>query len=110
MSLGSLVSSAGRHRTKARWLLIVVFVLSLLAPLVPVFSPIQQASAASMIKFPFESGAAWTISQGYHTDPNQGGSHYNCLEYPERSCSQYWTYKYSFDLIRLWAPGWRLRL
>ena len=100
MPLRSLVSPAGRHRTTARWLLIAVFVLSLFTPLIPAFSPIQRASAASMIKFPFEAGATWTISQGYHTNPNQGGSHYNCLDYPDRSCSQYWTYKYSFDLIR----------
>ncbi len=100
MSIVSRVSPAGRHRPSARWLLVLALLVSVLAPLIPVFSSPQPASAASMIKFPFASGATWTISQGYHTNPNQGGSHYNCTEYPGRSCSQYWTYKYSVDLVR----------
>ena len=53
-----------------------------------------------MIKMPFASGANWTISQGYNTNPNNGGSHYNCPDYPGVSCSAQWMYKYSFDLVR----------
>ena len=61
----------------------------------------QVAQAADrMIKMPFASGSTWTISQGYNTNPNNGGSHYNCPDYPGVGCSPQWMYKYSFDLVR----------
>lgn len=96
------MSLAGRHRRGVSWLLIAALMLSVFSSLVPPgVAPQQSAQAATrMIKMPFASGSTWTISQGYNTNPNNGGSHYNCLEYPERNCSPYWVYKYSFDLVR----------
>ncbi len=96
------VPSAGRLRASARWLLVVAMLFTALSPLIPAnFAGTQSAQAATrMIKMPFQSGSTWSISQGYNTDPAVGGSHYNCLEYPGRSCSQYWTYKYSFDIVK----------
>ncbi|MDQ2682260.1 MAG: M23 family metallopeptidase, partial [Chloroflexota bacterium] len=95
-------STAGRPRISARLLLTAALLLATLSSLIPLpgFTLNQTSAASRMIKMPFASGADWTITQGYNTDPNTGGSHYNCLEYPGRSCSPYWTYKYSFDLVR----------
>ena len=40
------------------------------------------------------------VTQGYNTDPGQGGSHYDCAEYPDSGCAlTTWNYKYSLDLV-----------
>ena len=59
------------------------------------------------IKFPFASGTAWYISQGYNTSPAEGWSHWNCDPVTQRdqisqttSCGAGYQYKYSFDLRR----------
>jgi hypothetical protein len=77
--------------------------------LVPTMAPVvvQQAEASSSnIKLPVPAGERWSVSQGYNTNPASGGSHYNCnpttlRDEPSgtRSCSQYWQYKYSLDLV-----------
>jgi hypothetical protein len=76
-----------------------------LAPL-PVFSPVETASANhTNIKLPVPGGETWYVSQGYNTNPANGGSHYSCnattlKDQPSGtvSCSAYWQYKYSLDL------------
>lgn len=76
-----------------------------LAPL-PVISPVETASANHTdIKLPVPGGETWYVSQGYNTNPANGGSHYSCnpstlKDQPSGtvSCSAYWQYKYSLDL------------
>jgi len=77
--------------------------------LMPTFAtPAPVAASHGAIKFPFAAGADWWISQGYHTSPAEGWSHYNCdpnsgkdeISQTER-CQPGWQYKYSFDLRRV---------
>src|SRR6476661_2559823 len=94
-------ASAGRQGRTISWLLIAALLISAFSSVLPSAIQPQVAKAADrMIKMPFASGANWTISQGYNTNPNNGGSHYNCPDYPGVSCSAQWMYKYSFDLVR----------
>ena len=81
-------SLAGRQRSGINWLLIAALLISGLSSVLPtVIQPNVAQAADRMIKLPFASGAEWRISQGYNTDPYQGGSHYNCPEYPGRACA-----------------------
>ncbi|MCC6705434.1 MAG: M23 family metallopeptidase, partial [Thermomicrobiales bacterium] len=92
-----------------RWLLVFSFVLTGLSGLIPAPGPFAAETAEahhSSIKLPVPAGESWSVSQGYNTNPAAGGSHYNCnaqtlRDDPSgtRSCSQYWQYKYSFDLV-----------
>jgi IPT/TIG domain-containing protein len=94
-------SSAGRQGRSISWLLIAALLFSAFSSVLPsVVQPRLALAADRMIKMPFASGANWTISQGYNTNPNNGGSHYNCPDYPGVGCSPQWMYKYSFDLVR----------
>lgn len=87
----------------------VALLLSSVASLAPLpgISPIETASANhTNIKLPVTGGETWTVSQGYNTNPANGGSHYNCnastlKDQPSGtvSCSQYWQYKYSLDIV-----------
>jgi hypothetical protein len=68
--------------------------------------PTQPAAAATTLKLPFPGGTTWSVLQGYNGNPQWGGSHYNCDPLTSLdsvghtvSCSQYWQYKYSFDLV-----------
>lgn len=76
-----------------------------LAPALPMSSVPTASAHHTDIRLPVPSGEQWYASQGYNTSPGQGGSHYNCdpstlTDSPSHStsCSQYWQYKYSFDL------------
>lgn len=92
-----------------RWLLVFSFAMTGLSGLIPAPGPFTAETAEahhSSIKLPVPAGESWTVSQGYNTNPAAGGSHYNCnaqtlRDDPSgtRSCSQYWQYKYSFDLV-----------
>jgi hypothetical protein len=95
------VSLAGRQRKGINWLLIAALVISAFSSVLPsIVQPHGAEAAGRMIKMPFASGSTWRISQGYNTNPTQGGSHYNCPEYPEQGCAPQWMYKYSLDLVR----------
>lgn len=102
----------GRGNTHSRRFAFVLASLALLlssvanlAPL-PAFSTIETASANhTNIKMPVPGGETWYVSQGYNTNPANGGSHYSCnattlKDQPSGtvSCSAYWQYKYSLDL------------
>ena len=87
--------------------LFVVFSLVLMA--LPMMATLRPADAASssLIKFPFASGAGWSVLQGYNTSPVDGGSHYNCdpatlTDMPShtQACGAQYQYKYSLDLVR----------
>jgi hypothetical protein len=94
-------SLAGRQGRGISWLLIAALLISAFSQVFPTLvQPPVALAADRMIKMPFASGSTWTISQGYNTNPNNGGSHYNCSEYPGVGCSAQWMYKYSFDLVR----------
>lgn len=93
-----------------RRLLPLFVVLALIcAPFVGAFNPRSAAAApTTTVKWPFPSGAAWYISQGYNTSPVTGWSHYNCdaaalkdaISHTE-ACSAQYQYKYSFDVKRV---------
>lgn len=93
-------SLAGRHRRFARFALALALLLGFfvqsISPAVPSASAVTRA-----IKLPVPSGTQMTVSQGYNTDPNAGGSHYSCVDYPALGCSATWAYKYSVDLRRV---------
>ena len=96
---------SGRLRLTG-WLVTALVLLTAVSSLVPVVSP-TPVKAATHIKMPFAAGSAWTISQGYNTNPVEGGSHYNCdpntlkdTISQTRSCTRGWQYKYSFDLVK----------
>ena len=101
----SQTRTRGLARSRNRWIALVrfFFVFSLiatgfsgLAPVVGVRTLETAQANHSNIKLPVPSGESWTISQGYNTNPANGGSHYSCN--PEtlrdepsgtRTCSQY---------------------
>ncbi len=80
---------------------------TLIAPFASPAIPEQASANHTAIKFPFASGATWRVLQGYNASPAAGGSHYNCntttlKDEPSgtTSCSRYYQYKYSIDLVR----------
>jgi hypothetical protein len=101
------------RRTRGAFLIRLVFTFVLLSGGFSGLAPISGPSAVetaeahhTSIKLPVPAGQRWIASQGYNTNPAAGGSHYNCdpstlRDEPSgtRSCSQYWQYKYSFDLV-----------
>src|SRR3954447_4925220 len=93
------LSLAGRHVRCGRLLLVVALLLAIVnQSLLAV--PHSASAAASMIKVPVPSGTVMTVTQGYNGDPNNGGSHYDCPDYPATGCANTWRYKYSLDLTR----------
>ncbi len=98
-----------RSERTLRLLSLVLIVSGMVAGLLPALvAPAPAAASHGAIKFPFAAGADWWISQGYHTSPAEGWSHYNCdpqtgkdeISQTER-CQAGWQYKYSFDLRRV---------
>ena len=99
MHLTAACSLAGRHRRLARLGLTLALLFSLLIQATSFAGPAVSA-AASLIKVPVPAGTTMQVTQGYNTDPGQGGSHYDCAEYPDSGCSvTTWNYKYSLDLV-----------
>ncbi len=86
------------------WLLPALLVLT---PFASIYSPQPVSAHHTNIKLPFAAGPTWTVMQGYNTTPTEGGSHYNCdpatlTDAPTHteSCSAYYQYRYSMDLVR----------
>ncbi len=100
------ISARGRFLHAVAVLALLAGIVASVAPSLPV-SPIQSASAHHTdIRLPVPSGEQWSVLQGYNTSPAQGGSHYSCdpatlTDQPSHTttCSQYWQYKYSLDLV-----------
>ncbi len=104
----SITSSRSRQSSASRCVN-ALFALLLVLSFVPTSIQAYSAEASSTnIKWPFVSGATWYVSQGYNTSPSEGWSHFNCNPTTlkdaisnTQSCSQYYQYKYSFDVKRL---------
>ncbi|HET8522593.1 MAG TPA: M23 family metallopeptidase, partial [Thermomicrobiales bacterium] len=107
--LGRRVTTRHQSRT-ARALALITTILMLLGGFTAL-PRVQPAAAATALKLPFPGGTTWSVLQGYNGNPQWGGSHYNCDPLTSLdsvghtiSCSQYWQYKYSFDLVNAGGP------
>ena len=90
-------------------LVVVAMFASLVSGLLPLpTGPTLETASANHtgIKLPVPGGESWRVTQGYNTSPAEGGSHYSCdpvtlRDQPSqtRSCSAYWQYKYSLDIV-----------
>ena len=105
MSISSLRTrkSAGSRFVHAFFALLLVFTF-----IPSSVQPFTVEASSTNIKWPFVTGATWYVSQGYNTSPSEGWSHFNCNPTTlkdaissTQTCSQYYQYKYSFDVKRL---------
>lgn len=106
MRFPSTSARSARRSHAARWALLALLLVTTLAPNLSSRST-PSAAAAPLIKMPFASGQYWYVSQGYNTSPAAGGSHFNCdpstlkaAPSQSQSCSRYYQYRYSFDLMK----------